>query len=58
MVDPFDPYANVQAFIRECWRCGHGLTHEDDHLHACPVCGDLRLVPFGSRFVVAVDPIY
>ena len=57
MVDPFDPYANVQAFIRECWRCGHGLTHEDDHLHACPVCGDLRLVPFGSRFVVAVDPI-
>lgn len=50
--DPFDPADNPQHYIRECWRCGHALTHEDNHLLVCPVCGDNRLVPFGLRFVL------
>lgn len=48
--DPFDPVANDRHYVRECWRCGHALTHEDNHLMACPVCGDKHLVPFGTRF--------
>jgi Zn finger protein HypA/HybF involved in hydrogenase expression len=40
-------------YVRECWLCGHALTHEDNHLTICPVCGDERLVPFGTRFVMS-----
>lgn len=58
MLDPFDPFINVAGYIRECWCCGHALTHEDDHLLVCPVCGDLRLVPYGSRFMMTMDPLY
>lgn len=38
--------------VRECWTCGNPLTHDDDHLERCPICGG-RLVPFGDRFVPA-----
>lgn len=56
--DPFDPFVNVPGYIRECWRCGHALTHEDDHLAACPICDDDQLVPFGSRFSLTADFLY
>lgn len=50
MSDPFDPVDNPRHFVRECWRCGHALTHDDDDLRECPVCGDSRLVPYLTRF--------
>jgi len=39
-------------YVRECWLCGHALTHEADDLRECPVCGDVLLVPLGTRFVM------
>lgn len=53
MFDFFDPIDNHNHYVRECWLCGHALTHEDDHLRECPVCDDKRLVPFGTRFVMS-----
>jgi len=52
MLDFMDPVDNPCGYVRECWLCGHPLTHEDDHLAKCPVCKDRRLVPFGARFVL------
>lgn len=53
MFDFMDPVDNHNHYVRECWLCGHALTHEDDHLRECPVCSDKRLVPFGTRFVMS-----
>jgi hypothetical protein len=58
VTDPFDPFDNVCACVRECWRCGIPLTHEDDHLDKCPVCGDTRLVPYGTRFAMTAGIVF
>lgn len=57
MRNPFDPFDNVRHYVRECWHCGHALTHDDNHLDECPVCGGHRLVPFGTRFMPAANPL-
>lgn len=53
MLDPMYPIDNPCGYVRECWLCGHPLTHEDDHVTKCPICKDRRLVPFGARFVLS-----
>jgi Zn finger protein HypA/HybF involved in hydrogenase expression len=51
MCDSLDPFVNADGYVRECWKCGFRLTHEDDHVRFCPECGSPSLVPYGDRFL-------